>query len=167
MKITAVRAAWLRAVIPAERAHRSDFGLNDSFNTCLVEIDTDTGHTGLGEAKVGVGNLGNYAAIVTLIHAELAGVDPNHVALEIRGRRLIIAGERRGSDTTNCFYQQVEIEHGPFRREIELGTEVDAARARATYDNGILRVEVPVKAPEEQVRSIPVTSRAREPGNGR
>src|SRR2546427_3112273 len=83
VKITAVRAAWLRAVIPAERAHRSDFGLNDSFNTCLVEIDTDTGHTGLGEAKVGVGNLGNYAAIVTLIHSELAplliGRDPRDI----------------------------------------------------------------------------------------
>ena len=74
MKITAVRAAWLRAPIPAERRHTSDFGVNDSFNTCLVEIDTDAGLTGLGEAKVGVGNLGNYAALVTLIQAELAPV---------------------------------------------------------------------------------------------
>jgi HSP20 family protein len=91
-----------------------------------------------------------------VIQAEIAGVDPTHVALEIRGRRLIIAGERRGQDATGCFYQQVEIEHGAFRREIELGTDVDADRARATYDNGILRVEVPVVLPEEQVRSIPV-----------
>jgi HSP20 family protein len=102
-----------------------------------------------------------------LIHAELAGVDPNHVALEIRGRRLIIAGERHGTDTTGCYYQQVEIEHGPFRREIELGIDVDAARARATYDNGILRVEVPVLEPDEEVRSIPVTGRAIQPGDGR
>jgi len=83
VKITAVRAAWLRAVIPAERAHRSDFGVNDSFNTCLVEIDTDAGLTGLGEAKVGVGNLGHYAALVTLIDRELApllvGRDPRDV----------------------------------------------------------------------------------------
>jgi HSP20 family protein len=102
-----------------------------------------------------------------LIHAELAGVDPNHVGLEIRGRRLIIAGERRGGDTTKAFYQQVEIEHGPFRREIELGTDVDADSARATYDNGILRVEVPVIVPEERVRSIPVKGTARQPGPGR
>jgi len=84
VKITAVRAAWLRAEIPAQRRHTSDFGVNDSFNTCLIEIDTDTGLTGLGEAKVGVGNLGNYAALVTLVHAELAplliGRDPRDVS---------------------------------------------------------------------------------------
>ena len=56
MKITAVRASWLRAEIPADRVHVSDFGRNDSFNTCLVEVETDAGLTGLGEAKVSVGN---------------------------------------------------------------------------------------------------------------
>jgi len=94
--------------------------------------------------------------VSVMIKAELAGVDPSRVALEIRGRRVIIAGERRGSDASGCLYQQVEIEHGPFRREIELNLDVDADRARATYDNGILRVEVPVVMPEERVRSIPV-----------
>lgn len=80
MKITAVRAAWLQARIPPERAQVSDFGRNDSFNTCLVEVDTDAGLTGLGESKVGVGNLGNYAGVVELIRRDLGpaivGRDP-------------------------------------------------------------------------------------------
>jgi D-galactarolactone cycloisomerase len=83
MRITAVRASWLRALIPAAAAHVSDFGRNDSFNMCLVEIDTDAGITGLGEAKAAVGNLGNYAAIVTLIREEFAplliGRDPRDI----------------------------------------------------------------------------------------
>src|SRR5215471_16822336 len=83
MRITDVRASWLRALIPADRAHVSDFGTNDSFNTCLVEIETDTGLVGLGEAKVAVGNLGHYAAIVTLIREEwaplLVGRDPRDI----------------------------------------------------------------------------------------
>ncbi|HEU5191617.1 MAG TPA: mandelate racemase/muconate lactonizing enzyme family protein [Methylomirabilota bacterium] len=83
MRIMAVRASWLRAPIPAAAAHVSDFGRNDSFNMCLVEIDTDAGITGLGEAKAAVGNLGNYAAIVTLIREEFAplliGRDPRDI----------------------------------------------------------------------------------------
>jgi L-alanine-DL-glutamate epimerase-like enolase superfamily enzyme len=83
MRITAVRARWLRAPIPAEHAHVSDFGRNDTFNMCLVEIETDTGLVGLGEAKASVGNLGNYAAMVTLIREEMApllvGRDPRDV----------------------------------------------------------------------------------------
>jgi L-alanine-DL-glutamate epimerase-like enolase superfamily enzyme len=83
MRITGVRASWLRAPIPAAAAHVSDFGRNDSFNMCLVEIDTDAGITGLGEAKAAVGNLGNYAAIVTLIQEEFApllmGRDPRDI----------------------------------------------------------------------------------------
>lgn len=39
MRITAVRPSWLRAQIPADRAHVSDFGRNDTFNTCLVLVD--------------------------------------------------------------------------------------------------------------------------------
>ena len=84
MKITAVRASWLSARIPPERAHVSDFGRNDSFNTCLVEVDTDAGLTGLGEAKVGVGNLGNYAGVVELIRRDLGpaivGRNPDDIA---------------------------------------------------------------------------------------
>jgi HSP20 family protein len=114
---------------------------------------------------VDVAYIGDPPSSVVVL-AELAGVDPNHVALEIRGRRLVIAGERRGTDKTNSFYQQVEIEHGLFRREIELGTDVDADRARATYENGILRVEVPVVMPQEKVRSIPVRKTAQGPSNG-
>ena len=83
MRITAVRATWLRAPIPAEHAHVSDFGRNDTFNMCLVEIETDAGLVGLGEAKATVGNLGHYAAMATLIREEMApvliGRDPRDV----------------------------------------------------------------------------------------
>ncbi len=83
MKIASVRASWLRALIPPERAQTSDFGRNDTFSTCLVEIETDSGLTGLGEAKVSVGNLGDYGAVVELIRREwaprLVGRDPRDI----------------------------------------------------------------------------------------
>ena len=97
MRITAVRPSWLRARIPADRAHVSDFGRNDTFNTCLVEVETETGLVGLGEAKIAVGNLGHYAALVTLIREEFApeliGLDPRDIT-QIWER--LYAGSRAG-----------------------------------------------------------------------
>ncbi len=68
-----------------------------------------------------------------IVKAEIAGIDISDVALEIRGRQLIISGERRAQEAEGRLYQQIEIAHGPFRRVVELGAEVTAtARARPT-----------------------------------
>ena len=48
--------------------------------------------------------------------------------------------------TEERVYQQLEIEHGPFRRVVALGADVDADAARATYEDGILTVELPIVA---------------------
>src|SRR5882757_4717684 len=69
-----------------------------------------------------------------VVQAELAGIDPDELTLEIEGRELVIAGHRRPDDAEGRLYQQLEIDFGPFRRVIPLGAEVipDAARARYT-----------------------------------
>ena len=95
-----------------------------------------------------------------VVKAELAGVDIGDVALEIRGRQLLIAGERRPAQAAGRLYQQIEIEHGPFRRLVELGVEVVAEQARASYDDGILEVEIPLAQPDQTVRRV----RIQEPG---
>jgi HSP20 family protein len=51
-------------------------------------------------------------------------------------------------------YQQIEIEHGPFRRIVELGAEVVAGEARASYEDGMLEVEIPLARPDETVRRV-------------
>ncbi len=74
MKIASVEAHWLHVHIPPERQHRSDFGLNTSFDTALVRIETDTGLVGWGEAKAAVGGSGTYAALSHIVNADLAPV---------------------------------------------------------------------------------------------
>jgi HSP20 family protein len=91
-----------------------------------------------------------------VVKADLAGVDVQDVALEIRGRQLLIAGERRPAEAAGRVYQQIEIEHGPFRRLVELGAEVVADDARASYADGILEVEVPLARPDQTARQVPI-----------
>ncbi len=91
-----------------------------------------------------------------VVHAELAGIDPDDLGLEIQGRALTLTGHRREADTEARVYQQLEIEHGPFRRTIALGAEVVADQARATYQDGILRVELPLADPQSHIRSVPI-----------
>jgi len=79
-----------------------------------------------------------------VVKAELAGIDIDTVSLEVAGRELVITGERAVQETEGRVYQQVEIEAGPFRRVVELGADVVAERARASYEDGILRVELPL-----------------------
>ena len=91
-----------------------------------------------------------------VVKVDLAAVDPADVALEIRGRQLTIAGERRPTEAGGRLYQQIEIEHGPFRRVVELGAEVVADKASASYQDGVLQVEIPLADPEQSVRRVPI-----------
>ena len=91
-----------------------------------------------------------------VVHAELAGIDPAEIGLEIQGRELIIAGHRRPAESEGRVYQQLEIDSGRFRRVVELGAEVDADAATATYDDGILSVELPLTDPEDRSRNVPI-----------
>jgi HSP20 family protein len=91
-----------------------------------------------------------------VVKVDLAAVDPADVALEIRGRQLMIAGERRPTEAGGRLYQQIEIEHGPFRRVVELGADVVADEASASYVDGVLQVEIPLAEPEQSVRRVPI-----------
>lgn len=91
-----------------------------------------------------------------VVLAELAGIDPDELTLEIEGRELVIAGHRRPNDSERRLYQQLEIDFGPFRRVIPLGAEVVPNQARATYTDGLLRIDLPLARPETRSRSVPI-----------
>ncbi len=55
-------------------------------------------------------------------------------------------------------YQVMECAYGSFERAIPLGTEVDVNKAKSTYKNGVLRVELPKTAASRR-RSIEVKVR--------
>ena len=83
MKITRVEATWLQVPIPVAQQHTSDFGRATTFDTALVRVDTDSGLTGWGEAKVSAGSFGDYHGVVAIINQEfgprLIGEDPRNI----------------------------------------------------------------------------------------
>jgi HSP20 family protein len=84
---------------------------------------------------------------------ELPGVDPEDVQLIAGAQALLIAGERRRPKDCG-HYQQMEIDYGPFQRQITLAENVDPEEATATYERGILTVRLPIvprPAPRESV----------------
>jgi HSP20 family protein len=93
-----------------------------------------------------------------VVKADLAGISAEDLELEIRGRELVLAGHRRPEKADDGrVYQQVEIEHGPFRRVVGLGVEVDPEAARAVYQDGMLMVELPVLKRRTTSRSVPIS----------
>ena len=83
------------------------------------------------------------------------------MGLEIRGRQLLISGERVTQQAEGRLYQQIEIEQGPFRRVVELGADVDSESAQATYEDGVLRIDIPLVRQDEAVRRVPIEGRQR------
>jgi HSP20 family protein len=75
---------------------------------------------------------------------ELAGIHPADVdvavvdgVLVVRGRRSRPAGDRR-------FYQHIEIDYGIFERRVQLNETVDSEATSATYENGLLSINLPL-----------------------
>jgi HSP20 family protein len=116
---------------------------------------TVTSHAGAFVPKVDVYYCGEDRPERAVVKAEVPGVDVNAVNIEVRGRTLIITGERPVRETEGRTYQRVELSSGPFRRVVELSADVEADQAQATYEDGILRVELPVRAPQN-ARQVPI-----------
>lgn len=91
-----------------------------------------------------------------VVHAELPGVDPADVTLDVVGRELLLSGRRRAPQADGRLYQQVEIPHGTFRRVIALGADVVADEATAEFTDGILEVVLPLVRQEPRSRRVPI-----------
>jgi HSP20 family protein len=81
-----------------------------------------------------------------VVVAELPGVDPDTIQLVAGVRGLVIAGERPRPKQSG-HYRQMEIDYGPFQRQVTWDDEVDPERATAAYARGMLQISLPL-APE-------------------
>ena len=98
---------------------------------------------------------------------ELPGVDPDAVRIIASGTALVLSGVRERPHPAGARYHQVEIEYGRFERRIELAEDVDAEAATATYEAGMLRLELPLSGLQASAPKPPTRGRqTRQRGAG-
>jgi HSP20 family protein len=91
-------------------------------------------------------------ATLTIV-AELPGVDPAEVKLVAAPQALLIAGVRHRPRDCGHF-EQMEIDYGPFQRQVTLDEDVDPEHATATYARGILTITLPITPKPTQRESV-------------
>ena len=87
---------------------------------------------------------------------ELPGVDPDALQVVASERTLVVAGERPSPRARRQTYERMEIEYGPFHRELPLTAEIDVERAEATYERGLLKIVFPLAARRTGPLQVPI-----------
>ncbi|HWL78486.1 Hsp20/alpha crystallin family protein [Microbacterium sp.] len=90
-----------------------------------------------------------------VLTADLPGIDPGSVDIDVDGQLLTIRAERTLPSGEGVKWITREREAASFVRQLNLGQGIDTDRISASYNNGVLSVTIPVSE-EAKPRKIPV-----------
>lgn len=79
-----------------------------------------------------------------LVKAEVPGCKAEDIDISVHGNTLTVSGEKKQSEERkekDCYH--VESSYGTFRRELNIPSEVDAAKIEASCKDGILTIKLP------------------------
>jgi HSP20 family protein len=98
-----------------------------------------------------------------VLSADLPGVDPGSISVDVDGQLLTIRAERTLRSNDDVQWLAHERPSGSFLRQLTLGEGLDTTEISAHYDNGVLSVVIPVtekaKPRKIEVQSAPQTER--------
>ena len=91
-----------------------------------------------------------------VVCVDLAGVDKEKIEVVVADQKLTLRGARlvptfpelnadAGASHPKLRVHLMEIDHGPFCREVELPADVDREKIGAAHRNGLLWIELPKK----------------------
>ena len=93
------------------------------------------------------------------ICADLPGIKPEDVQVEMTDQGLVIQGERRREhEETRQGFHRTERTYGRFYRLVPLPESVDESQVRANFHDGVLDIHVPVPAQAGHRRRIQIQS---------
>ena len=95
-----------------------------------------------------------------VIKVELAGIRREDLELSAEDQRLTISGYRSDccrSAHAKCEFLVMEINYGHFESIIQVREGYDLTGARAAYQNGFLRIDVPARNhPRSKLHTVPI-----------
>jgi len=93
-----------------------------------------------------------------VIKLEIAGINPDAVAVSVFKDSVTIRGVRKDIHTHNirkCSYHLAEINYGVFERHLPLFVPVNERLAKATYQQGFLIISLP-RFTKTKTKNIPI-----------
>lgn len=79
-----------------------------------------------------------------VLNADLPGIDPGSVDIDVDGQLLTIRAERTPRSQEGVKWITRERSAGSFLRQLNLGQGIDTQAISASYENGVLSVVIPV-----------------------
>jgi HSP20 family protein len=117
--------------------------------------DGGNGYDEMGAYTLGVDVAESQDGFV--VKAAVPGMKPEDVDISVENDVLTIRGQHKQEQTREDEnYLRRELRWGSFERALRLPPTVDAERADAKFDNGVLTVTLP-KKPEAQPRKIQIS----------
>ncbi|WP_353988796.1 Hsp20/alpha crystallin family protein [Ruicaihuangia caeni] len=92
-----------------------------------------------------------------VLSADLPGIDPGSVDVDVDGHVLTIRAERTAAAREGARWLTQERPFGSYMRQFTIGDDVDVEGISASYDNGVLSVVIPI-AERARPRKITVES---------
>jgi HSP20 family protein len=97
-----------------------------------------------------------------VVRADLPGMKEDNFDISVVGDTLTIKGERKAeTEVKEEDYYCCERSYGSFSRSITIPSNVDANKIEASYDDGVLEVNLP-KAPEIKPKKVTVAAKKKE-----
>lgn len=121
-----------------------------------AEVDDDAYLPSLGWSMLGGDIFEDDARLV--VRLEIPGMEKEDVDIQVMDDALLVSGEKCFErESTEGRWRVMQRAYGNFRRRVPLPAPVIAEQARASYKNGVLRVELPkVTQGSPKSVSIPV-----------
>ncbi|MHB1171239.1 MAG: Hsp20/alpha crystallin family protein [Lacisediminihabitans sp.] len=92
-----------------------------------------------------------------ILSADLPGIDPGSVDVDVDGQLLTIRAERTARSEEGVKWLAHERPSGTFLRQLNLGDGIDTEHISANYDNGVLSVMIPMSE-KAKPRKVAVTA---------